>query len=57
MDESPTCRYDYSKQAFMVRQIQEGMRRNAMYQGTDKQRALMEEYDKEIDLNAEAKEA
>jgi len=45
------CRYAWAKQKALVLQIQEGMRQNAYYEGTDLHRQINEEF------KAEAKEA
>lgn len=42
------CRYSWSKEKFIAAQIQEGMRRHAIYQGTDLERQVRSEFDKEI---------
>lgn len=42
------CRYSWSKEKFFAAQIQEGMRRHAMYQGTDLERQVRSEFDKEM---------
>lgn len=42
------CRYSYSKEKLFVQQIQEGMRRQALYHGTDTERKVREEFEKEL---------
>lgn len=45
------CRYSWSKQKLLVQQLQEGMRRQAMYQGTDLEREIRAEFEKDdVDL-------
>lgn len=41
------CRYSWSKQKLLVQQLQEGMRRQAMYQGTDLEREIRSEFEKD----------
>ncbi|XP_031624190.1 cytochrome c oxidase assembly protein COX20, mitochondrial [Contarinia nasturtii] len=40
------CRYSYSKEKFFVAQVQEGMRRQALYQGTDLEREIRADFEK-----------
>lgn len=44
------CRYTWSKEKFFVAQVQEGMRRHALYEGTDKEREMRESFLKESDI-------
>lgn len=40
-------RYAWSKEKFLIAQLQEGMRRQAMYQGTDLEREIRAEFEKD----------
>lgn len=41
-------RYNYSRDKMLAAQIQEGMRLNALYQGTDLERQIRDEFSEEI---------
>lgn len=44
-------RYAWSKEKFFVAQVQEGMRRHAMYQGTDLEREIRKDFEEsELDV-------
>lgn len=45
-------RYEWSRQRLIVQQIQEGMRRNAIYQGTDLHKEIVEEFEREDEEEA-----